>query len=138
MLYLVSSQDPDCYNPTLLEGPEVENWKEYCESFNEELIQKSLNSDEYFIDEVELKNNLISILKEKGYKEVNPIEYCFTFGEIEILNDPRIKLYKLEKAIEEFRDFIGKEATEPNTEHYQKRIKEMEEEKRKILGELNE
>ncbi len=79
MLYYLSYADYEDYRPYLLEGPEVPNWEEYCDSILQEAaelaVQKEQANEHWsWVGWGDLIEAAVEILKTKGYKEVKPIE----------------------------------------------------------------
>ena len=80
MIYLVSHNDHDSYVPRIMEGPEVEDWQAYCNSFLEEATDRAIKIETEnmsWVDWSDIVTQLIEILTEKGYKVVKPIEATF-------------------------------------------------------------
>lgn len=80
MIYLLSHNDHDSYAPNLIEGPEVEDWQAYCNSFLKEATDRAIKIEverDSWVDWSDIVLQLVEILKEKGYKVVKPIEATF-------------------------------------------------------------
>lgn len=125
-LYIVSHSDPESYAPTFLEGPEVENWEEYCNSLMPEIIERAIElgtkgnknfygnenkwSDQ--IREMEMSEATITVLKTKGYKVVQlPNMNFFWLGDWS--KNPKIALHNIEAEID-FLQYTIKEYEEEN------------------------
>lgn len=80
MIYLVTYNWYEDHKPTLVEGPEVDDWQAYCNSFLEEATERAIKIEEVEMSWVgwpEIVEQVIEILKEKGYKVVKPTEATY-------------------------------------------------------------
>lgn len=78
MIYLVSMSDYDSYMPTLVDGPEVSDFNEYCNSLLDEAAILAFNKKEKngtWISGDDVIKSLIDILVSKGYKVIKPDEF---------------------------------------------------------------
>lgn len=74
MLYLLSLSGYDNYTPILLDGPEVDDFDQYCKSFLDEIILNQLKKDDH-ISGSSIFYSLKDILISQGYKLINPKEF---------------------------------------------------------------
>jgi len=149
--YIVSSFDPECYNPTILKGQKVENWEEYCNSLMPEAIKLAIkkyskgNKDfdgainhlSLRITEERMSEAMIEVLKKKGYELVKFQEKSFGWrgdffdiNEIE-LHNLRAELENNESYIERKNDYELKKDTidylQEKNAKIKTKIKELEE-----------
>ena len=77
-LYIVSYSHYEEYDPTLLYGKKVKNWKRYCKRFMTEACQRALldwKKDPSFIGWYDIERHLVKILQEKDYEVLHPEQF---------------------------------------------------------------
>lgn len=81
MIYLVSYSWYETYSPTILEGPEVPDWKAYCLRFLDIAAQRAVatNVDTY-VGWQEIAECLVELLEAAGYKKLKPPEFTLWGG----------------------------------------------------------
>jgi len=131
-LYIVSHSDPESYAPTFMEGPEVENWEEFCQSLMPEIVERAIefgtkgkknfygNKNEWtdHISEMEMSEATITILKTKGYRVVQlPNMNFFWLGDWS--KNPQIHVHNIKAEIESLQNSIRglKEEEDPENQH---------------------
>jgi len=74
--YVVSYGWYDSYNTKYVVGPKVDNWESYCSCFLEIAADNLLKQENVgYIDKSELRDSLVTVLSENGYKEVQLPEF---------------------------------------------------------------
>jgi len=149
-LYVVSHSDPECYAPTYLEGPEVENWEKYCEGLINEAIEQAIyfatkgnmniyndeNEWDSTIYQENLSEALIKVLESKGYVQTSLPNVNFNWqGDWRddkkiIIHNMRADIQRYESFLEEAKqektdgdeDFVG----DDQLEYYEKKIPELQ------------
>ena len=118
-LYIVSHSGPESYAPTFMEGPEVENWEEYCNSLMPEIVKKAIefgtkgnknfygNKNEWTdkIDEMEMGEAAVKVLETKGYKTIRLPSIDFGWRG-SWMDNPQIAVHNLEAEIDYFQHSI--------------------------------
>ncbi len=84
MVYIISSRGYEEYNPVLVEGPEVDDWRSFCSSLMDEVVQTAIKKGDRFVCWEEIIQALKDILCTKGYQVLFPEEFeFFDYGPIE-------------------------------------------------------
>ena len=118
-LYVVSYSDPECYSPTYMEGPEVENWEEYCKSLMDEIVAKAIqlcskgkidiykhkNNWNNIIRENDLCDATIKVLESKGYKKIKLPNMDFNWQD-DWRENTRIVAHNMKAEIEHDKEYM--------------------------------
>lgn len=79
-LYRVALSDYDEYMPVILRGPPVEDWAALCRELLPLAVERSIAphaaSEAPYTGWYEVYDALVAILKERGYVELRPPEFC--------------------------------------------------------------
>lgn len=87
MLYLISYSWYEDYSPTLVEGPQVSDWKAFCDDILPLAARLALWIEpESYVGWRSIKEAMVAILKDRGYAVVEPDE--FRYWGSNIINDP--------------------------------------------------
>ena len=77
-IYLLSYVDWETYNPTLLEGPETDDWEGLCNSLINPAVRRILEQEQdNWLGWPEVREEVIEGLKAIGYTVLKPTECCF-------------------------------------------------------------
>ena len=154
-IYVISHSDPDCYAPTYLEGPEVEDWESHCNQFMDEITAKAIqfsskgemsyygseNSFSMKVGEAELCEATVAVMESKGYKKIkfSELNFCWQ-GEWQ--ENPHIEAYNLQCNIDDdkecLEDFESRIDEDPDLEGSISYLQDAIVAKTKALAELKE
>jgi len=92
MMCIISYSTQESYVPVIVEGPEVPDWKAYCQSLMEEATESVLRTKpaDDWIGVDDIHEGLIELLCERGYHEVKLSEF-FVQGSMLILSTDDIE-----------------------------------------------
>ena len=74
-LYLITHQDYSEHNTTIVRGPKVKDWTEYCLSLMQRAVNNTKAQFGSWIGGSDIKTALLEELKKRGYKIVCPDEF---------------------------------------------------------------
>ncbi len=78
MLYRLSYADWDDYSPNIIEGPEVPDWKAFCDSLLPEACDLAIaNRNDSWVGWRNVVEAMVSILETKGYTRLRPTEAMY-------------------------------------------------------------
>lgn len=110
-LYVVSNSDWEGYDPTVVEGPYVKNWDEYCQQLIPEAVKLCIaDNTGTWIGWSEIKEKLVLMLKTRGFNQPK-MKHFNMFGPGIIRNDSGNENNKLSQEdlslLEEYNQIIN-------------------------------
>ena len=148
-LYVVSYSDYECYSPTILRGPVVRDWNEFCSSLIDEVTELAImirtkgndsnygykNEFNWHVGTVEFIDCLVDVLLKHGYEKVSLPEFGVgQLPDVDKISSVRLHNLKTEIEINKKRTEKAKEEKDAKREVYwQRKLDKKEHQLNRIL-----